>query len=55
VRALSATCSLWQADEEPSDFRYWVLKSGNMGKADLVLELVKELSDAFQIPLTKHL
>ena len=55
VRALSATCSLWQADEEPSDFRYWVLKSGNMGKADLLLELVKELSDAFQIPLTKHL
>ena len=55
VKALSRTCSLWQAVEDRKDSRYWVLKSGNMGKADLLLQLVKELSHAFQIPPTKHL
>jgi uncharacterized protein YgbK (DUF1537 family) len=47
VKALSRTCSLWQAVEDRKDSRYWVLKSGNMGKADLLLQLVKELSNAF--------
>ncbi|MFN9691439.1 MAG: four-carbon acid sugar kinase family protein [Vampirovibrionales bacterium] len=55
VKALSRTCSLWQAVEDRKDSRYWVLKSGNMGEADLLLQLVKELSHAFQIPPTKHL
>jgi uncharacterized protein YgbK (DUF1537 family) len=55
VKALSRTCSLWQAVEDRKDSRYWVLKSGNMGEADLLLQLAKELSNAFQIPPTKHL
>jgi uncharacterized protein YgbK (DUF1537 family) len=55
VNALSRTCSLWQAIENDGDSRYWVLKSGNMGEADLLLQLVKELTNAFQIPPAKHL
>jgi uncharacterized protein YgbK (DUF1537 family) len=55
VKALSRTCSLWQAVENNGDSSYWVLKSGNMGEVDLLLQLVKELTHAFQIPPTKHL
>ena len=55
VRALTATCSLWQAVESEGDSGYWVLKSGNMGEVDLLVQLVMELYHAFSIPSSKHL
>ncbi len=55
VKPLSRTCSLWQAVEDDKASRYWVLKSGNMGEADLLVQLVKELYHAFPLPSAKHL